>query len=153
MQAITATGGATAARRGRPTIVHDNRRVRAFIRRFDSAFDLAEELPTVDDALTGITHLQTEGQGSTRPLSKRILFRALRECEGISSQSVAAALGRDFSRASVGRYTAIARVASKAIERILDLRPDWERCAGGLAADRTEIDAPYRAELAACDLV
>lgn len=135
-------------RRGRPAIVHDNSRVQAFLCRFASLFDLTEEVPELDDVLTGIAHLQTEGQHSTRPLSKRMLFRALQDCDAISTDAIARALGRDYSRATVGRYTAHARAASKAIERLLRLRPDWETAAGGLRAARDELDTPFLLDVA-----
>lgn len=138
----------TVGRRGRPAIVHDNVRVRAFLCRFASLIDLTEEVPELDDVLTGIAHLQTEGQCSSRPLSKRMLFRALQACDVISTDAIAGALGRDYSRATLGRYTAHARAASKAIERLLRLRPDWEAAAGGLRAARDELDAPFLLDVA-----
>ncbi len=142
------TTASQAARRGRPTIVHDNRRVQAFVRRFGAVFcELAEELPQLDDVLTGIAHLQTEGQDSSRPLSKHMLMRVLHGCETITTEATAMALRRNYSRAAVARYTAHARTASKAIERILDLHPEWETSAGTLQAAREELDSPFLAQL------
>jgi hypothetical protein len=139
--------------RGRPAIVHDNKRGQAFARKFACVSDLGQEFPAVDDALVGITYLQTEGQESTRPLSKRMLFRVIQECEAISSKAVAEALGRSYSLAAVGRYTAIARVASRAIDRFLDQNPGAEDHAGHLKADRQDLDHPYVAEMLALGLM
>lgn len=139
--------------RGRPALVLDNRRVQAFIHCFDTARDLAEAMPRLDDAITGITHLQTEGQASTRPLSKLMLFRALQRCPAIDTASVAVALGREYSLATVKRYTAIARVASKAIDRLLDLHPSWETIAIQIKESREEIDRPYFQEAQALGLM
>jgi hypothetical protein len=137
-------------RRGRPAIAHDNRRVQAFVHRFGAAFcELSEELPGLDDALTGITHLQTEGQDSSRPLSKHMLLRVLHGCETISTEAAAVALRRDYSKAAVARYTAHARTASKTIERLLDHHPEWETCAGALQAAREALDGPFLAQLKA----
>lgn len=111
--------------RGRPAIEHDNRRVRAFLRAFESTTDIRESLPSLDDVLTGITHLQPEGQGSTRPLSKGSLLHVLQHCKTISTESVQAALGPSYTRTPVTRYTIAARVASKVIEHNLNQRPAW----------------------------
>ncbi len=135
-----AAAGAEPVRRGRPTITHDNTRVQAFVCNFHSPHALAEAMPGVDDTLTGITYLQTEGQASTRPLSKRMVFRALQRCALVSTESVAAALGRDYSKAAAARYTASTRVASKAIARLLDQFPEWEAQAANLKAERTQYD-------------
>jgi hypothetical protein len=137
-------------KRGRPAIVHDNRRVQAFVQRFAGAFcDLAEELPALNDVLTGITHLQTEGQDSSRPLSKHMLLRVLHGCDSISTEAVAVALVREYSKAAVARYTAHARTASKAIEALLDRHSDWEASAGTLQAARDDLDLPFLAGLTA----
>ncbi len=141
----------TRRSRGRPAIVHDNCRVQAFLRKFDSTTDLVEELPSVVDALTGLTYLQTGG--STRPLSMRMLLRVLYECSQISAEAAAVALGRNYSTGSVGRYTALARVASKEIARLLDTHPAWEEHAGMVKACRMELDGPSFAELSALGLM
>ena len=139
--------------RGRPALVHDNSRVQAFVGYFDNAHDLTETMPRLDDVITGITYLQTEGQASTRPLSKQMLFRALQRCQTIDTLSVAVALGREYSRAAIARYTAIARVASKAIERLLDTHPTWEPIAVQLRESRNELDRPYFQEAQALGLM
>lgn len=147
----TQTKAPKRSSRGRPPIVHDNCRVQAFLRKFDCTKDLVEELPSVVDALTGITYLQTGG--STRPLSRRMLLRVLYECSDIRADAAADALGRNYGKASVARYTAIARVASKEITRLLDTHPEWEEHAGMVKASRTELDGPSFAELSALGLI
>lgn len=113
-------------------------------------------MPRLDDALTGITHLRTEGpkkNDATRPLSKRMLFRALRQCQTIDTASVAVALGRKYSRAAIARYTAIARVASKAIDSLIDRNPVWESVATQIRESREEFDLSYCVENPMCEPV
>lgn len=112
-------------RRGRPAIEHDNRRVRLFLRAFDSNSDIRENLPTLDDVLTGIVRLQTEGQDSARPLSRGTLLHVLQHCKTISTEAVQAAMGPTYSITQVKRYALAARVASKVIEHNLNMRPSW----------------------------
>lgn len=120
---------------------------------FTSLGELWEVHPRMDDALTGVTHLQPKGQASTRPLSKRRLFEALQRCRVVDTVSVAHALGRGYSLAAVKRYTGAARVASKAIASLLDRCPAWEPQAVDLKESREAIDAPYFAELRAIGLM
>lgn len=111
--------------RGRPPMEHDNSRVRAFLRAFESTTDIRENLPSLDDVLTGITYLQPEGQDSTRPLSKGSLLHVLQHCKTISTESVKAAIGPAYSLSQVKRYALAARVASKVIAHNLNQRPAW----------------------------
>lgn len=135
---------ATAQRgRGRPSIEHDNRRVAAFMSHYRTAFDLGQDRPALDDVLTGAALLQSEGQGSTRPLSRLKLFMVLQHCPTISTGAVSEVLGGDSSRSQADRYAAAARVASKAIVMHLDRHPAWEGEAATLAAFMEEIDGPY----------
>lgn len=140
----------TPPRRGRPAIVHDNRRVRAFLQEsicdpepehpFDRSDDEHDDAPRwVSDVLIGNTHLQTEGQKSTRPLSRHLLVRVLTRCDDLSAESVAEALRRDYSRAAIQRYTAHARAASKALDRLIDVRPRRPS-----RDPRRELDASFR---------
>lgn len=137
-------------RRGRPAIVHDNRRVREFLVQaivdpepahpFDRSEDDHDEAPRwVRDILIGNTHLQSEGQKSTRPLSRHLLVRVLTACHDITTETVAEALRRDYSPAAVSRYTAHARAASKAIEWQLDVRSPTP-----CRDSRRELDGPFR---------
>lgn len=139
-------------RRGRPAILHDNRRVQAFVQRFAGAFcELDEEFPGLQDVLVGNTYLQTEGQDSQRPLSRHKLLQVLHGCATISTEAAAVALRRTYSRSTVARYTAHARTASKTIERLLDLHPEWEVSAGVLQAAREELDGPFWLQLQAAE--
>jgi hypothetical protein len=142
--------------RGRPALVHDNRRVQAFMQCFDSTSAINKSMSRLDDALTGATHLRTEGPSkndSTRPLSKRMLFRAIRQCQTIDTQSVAVALGRKYSPAAIARYTAIARVASKAIDSLLDQNPLWESIATQRRESSEESDLSFDVENPMCESV
>lgn len=140
-------------RRGRPAVSHDNRRVRAFMGAFDSLLALTAEHPQLESLFTGVVHLQPEGQGSTRPLSKLQLFRVLQGCNHLNTDSVAQTMRRERADSSVYRYAALARVASKATERLLTGHPEWEPEAALGKASREELDAPYLAELRAAGLV
>jgi hypothetical protein len=124
--------------RGRPTLAHDNRRVRAFMSAYLSVTALTEDIPAMDDVLAGIAAAQTEGQASTRPLSVGLLFRVLASCDSIGSLStslvIARARGRAYSRPAVARYTAAARAASIATANLLDRFPDWDDVADPFAA-------------------
>lgn len=111
--------------RGRPTIEHDNARVQAFLLAFESTTDIRDNLPSLDDVLTGIVSLQPEGQASTRPLSKSTLLHVLQHCETINTQAVRDAMGPAYSLTQVKRYALAARVASKVIEHNLNRRPAW----------------------------
>jgi hypothetical protein len=123
------TTPATKRGRGRPTIEHDNSRVRTFLRAFDSATDIRESLPDLDDALIGVLCLQPEGQASTRSLSMKRLLHVLQHCKTISTEAVETALGPAYSLTQVKRYTLAARVASKVVEHNLNQRPAWNTLA------------------------
>lgn len=133
--------------RGRPPIKCDNRRVQGFARSFLSAQDLCDNHPPIDDVFAGVVHLQTQGEGHTRPLSRRKLFRVLQGCSVIDAGSVARALP-DSGASTVARYAAAARVSAGAIARLLDVNPGWT-----VSADRHALDAPYHAELHAAGLL
>jgi hypothetical protein len=123
---------------------------------FDSTSAINKSMSWLDDVLTGPTHLRTEGPSkndSTRPLSKWMLFRVIRQCQTIDTQSVAVALGRKYSRAAIARYTAIARVASKAIESRLDHNPLWESTATQIRERSEESDLSWGMENPMCESV
>lgn len=138
--------------RGRPPKTHDNSRVRAalepwFIHAGSGIADPGEgdERPAsltgmswLDDIITGVSRMQTEGQKSTRPLDRGLILRILLRCPTIDASSVAAVTGRDYERAQADRYTAAARVASKGVAAELDRRPKW---VGRVAADAAHMAA------------
>lgn len=142
--------------RGRPPKDHDNRRVRAFISTFATYTQLAVAFPSIEDVITGASHLQTTGQASSRPLSRGLIFRVLSACVRITTEAVEDGLGRDYKPATVWRYMAASIVASKAIEGLLKVNPSWAARAvqhplavAEVAAAMRDVDAPFFAELAA----
>jgi len=136
---IAGVSSCRARGRGRPAKEHDNSRVQAalvpwFISASSGFEDQSVEhvyqpmfrgSPWLDDILTGVSRMQSEGQNSTRPLNRDLILRVLLRCETISSASVAVVIGRDHQRAQTDRYTAAARVASKGVAAELDRRPEW----------------------------
>lgn len=124
--------------RGRPTVEHDNRRVAEFLTagyllraldQFDDDWVTPPWESEVASILTGVSWLRTTGpkeQDSTRALSPRRIRRVLMTCPFISTQAAARALGEGTGASTVERYTLHARVASKAIARLLDQHPAWE---------------------------
>lgn len=85
-------------------------------------------------------------------MSKRRLFQVLRSCPVIGTNATAVALGLDNSLTTAKRYAAAAGVASRAILALLIADPRYEAVVG-LAAEREALDAPYREDLRAADLV
>lgn len=69
--------------------------------------------------------MQSEGQASTRCMSVHRL-KCVLLCPLIAVGTVAEALGAHTGKSTVERYTLHARVASKAIARLLDQNPHWE---------------------------
>lgn len=121
-------------RRGRPPRSLDNASVKAFL--IVATHPAAPERwrGPVGDILTGATFLQSEGQGSTRPLSRRLLLRILQTCDNITSNEVSRVIARNYSRSQVDRYMASARVASKALSDLLARHPEWRLLASEPAA-------------------
>ncbi|QTD44214.1 hypothetical protein [Ottowia testudinis] len=115
----------------------------------------------MDDIFTGVSRLQAEGDGSTRPLSRSRLFHVLSVCDDISADAVAQAMS-DVGERQARKYAGHARVASKAIARLLDQRP-WMEAAVSfwspsgarqtIAEAQAELDEPYFAELRAAGLM
>lgn len=153
-----------SAPKGRPSVALDNRRVSAYLSNFTTLSELIGLHPSIDDIFTGVSRLQTEGQGSTRPLSRRQLFHVLSVCDHITVKAVADVLGKETPGHSrtAQRYAGHARVASKAIARLLDQRP-WLEAAVSfwspagrrqtVAEAQAELDEPYFAELRAAGLM
>ena len=144
---LVASGGG-----GRPPLIHDNTRVRAVLTAW-CGYSAPEEVADdeegtdgsgsrwMDDILMGVSWLQSKGQNSTRPLNKTLILRVLLHCDSITSEEVGRTIGRDHCRSQADRYTAAARVASKAIEAELDRRPEWVRQVLDDAASMAELDA------------
>lgn len=130
---------------GRPTLIHDNAHVREVLVAWCGYGDPDEVTDGggtgwVGDILTGVSWLQSKGQNSTRPLDKTLILRVLLHCDSITSEAVGRTIGRDHCRSQADRYTAAARVASKAIEAELDRRPEWVRQVLDAAASMAALD-------------
>lgn len=142
--------------RGRPPKTHDNRRVQAalvpwFIHAGSGSVDHGDggERPEsftgmswLDDIIAGVSHMQSEGQKSTRPLDRSLILRILLRCPTIDATSVSAVTGRDYGRAQTDRYTAAARVASKGVAAELDRRPGVVERLTAVAVYLTNFDGP-----------
>lgn len=133
--------------RGRPPLSHDNQAVFAFLRHYDYLSDLTDDYPKVESILTGAAWLQSEGQASTRPLSRRDLFQVLRHCPVITTQGVQVVLKDDLSPTQANRYFMAARVASKGLRDLLEKSPEMLEHICTLKASREALDAPYFQEL------
>lgn len=126
----------------------DNSTVARFLAGYDKAFYLCEDFPEVDDIFSGALELRTEGTTSTRALSRQVMFHILSQCETIDVRSVNAATSGRYAYRSLAGYAAIARVASKALERFVR---EIESALGAVSVkqQRREIDAPYQLALEA----
>jgi hypothetical protein len=103
---------------------HDNSRVQRFIAsRFHSTAHLCHAVPGARDILFGVAHLKTAGHTATRPLRWDVLFCALAHCPEITTAAVSGVTQGRYSRTQVERYAGHARVASKALESLLDRSP------------------------------
>lgn len=155
--------------RGRPAVTFDNTRVRAFLSSFDYLFGLkgrrygaGDVHLSIGDIFVGVSRLQTDGQASSKPLSTGRLFHILSHCDRISTAAVTE-VAPELGERQVRRYAGHARVASKAIARLLAQRPWMESAVSFLAPRGTKrqtlaeaqaaIDAPYFAELRAAGLM
>lgn len=109
--------------RGRPTVEHDNRRVKAFLIDYRDVPDLLEVHPALSDVFAGVGAARSDGDTAERPLPASRLFTLLAACDTITTKSVTEALAwASFSMASVKRYTLTARTLSLFIARELDRR-------------------------------
>ena len=131
----------------RPPNVHDNRKVRSFLEGYVSARELCEDYPAIDDILSGALELKTEGDTSTRSLSRQVLFHILQQCPTIDVSSIKAATRVPYAYNTLAAYAAVARVVSKAIERFIDNLAD-RKAVQSLGRARTAIDRPYADDLA-----
>ena len=106
--------------RGRSPIEYDNSRVRDFLSDYPKLSDLIEICPTLDDVLTAACAAKTTGDTAMRPLSKLTVFAVVSSCDCISTSATEDTLRwRNYSQASLKRYTQAARTASLFIGREL----------------------------------
>lgn len=136
---MTTTDTKLKKRRGRPTKSLDNSYVQNLLQSFWNMRDAFENFPQLEDIITGVTRLQTEGQGSTRPMPRYRLYRLLSLCDVITSVRIASLLPQGYHQSTVARYTLAARVASAAIQREIERRPNW--------AEAAQPDSPFESEL------
>lgn len=118
----------------------DNRDVRAFLEDFYCASDACECCPELDDIFSGVLALKTAGDTSTRSLSRQVLFHVLQWCDSIDVASISEATQATYAPRTMERYAAVARVASRAIRRVI-LKGTTRRDSAGLA--RRELDAEF----------
>ena len=110
-----------APRRGRPAIVHDNRRVREFLSAFPTLTILREDCPMLEDVLAGVSAAKTEGDTARRSLCRSRLYGLVAGCDFISTRVTAEVLAwMGYCEATVKRYTQAARTVSWFIARELD---------------------------------
>lgn len=82
--------------------------------------DAVKAHPYLDDIFSGASWMQPASQKSKRPLYAPALFQMLSCCQVISSKNTSLCLDGRRSKATVGRYTGAARVASLFIRRELE---------------------------------
>lgn len=107
--------------RGRPALVHDNRRVQECLSDYPTLEEFLGEHPRMDDVLTGAVRAQTTGHTATRPLPKKTLFVLLSGLPVISTSATSEALRWcGYCETTIKRYAQAARMASLFISRELD---------------------------------
>lgn len=136
-------------RKGRPTVSHDNQTVYAFLKHYDLFSDLKDDYPQVESILTGASWLQSEGQFSTRPLSRRELFQVLRHCPVITTKGIKVVLKVKLNSSQVHRYFMASRVASNGLRNLLERFPEMMEYTSSLKTSREALDALYFEELEA----
>lgn len=140
------------ARRGRPPIVHDNRAVQRFLGHYYRVGELCEDYWRAEDIFTGVVHLRSPGDGSTRTLSRQTVFHVLQWCPTIDLASVKRVTGGRLGDRATAQYAAAARVASKALADLFaGMRGGPRRESVRDARDR--LDGPHHAELRALGLM
>lgn len=108
-------------RRGRPTVSHDNSRVRDFLLHFDALSDLCEVHPSMQDIFAGLGAAVSDGDTSKRGLLRSRIYGLIAGCSDLSTQAVSEALAyAAYSAATIKRYALAARCASVLVARELD---------------------------------
>lgn len=131
---------------------HDNTTVKNFLSDYFHACDLCEQHPQADDILSGILELKTSGSTSTRSLSRQVLFHILQWCPVINVASINEVTNQQYSYRTMTSYAATARVASKALEKLIDGLPKTPQLMSIRQAQK-QIDASYMEELQELGLV
>ena len=131
---------------------HDNGQVQGFLSGYLSAHEVCLDYPAVDDILSGVLELQTEGSTSTRSLSRQVLFHILQSCPLIDVESIKLATHGRYSYRSIAGYAATARTASKAIQGFLAKLPPFALRLTVVEARRLT-DSPYLVDLLRLGLI
>ena len=84
--------------------VHDNRKVRALLDGYVSCQELCEDYPALDDIFSGVLELKTQGDTSTRSLSRQVLFHILQQCRTIDVSSVKGATRLPYAYTTIAAY-------------------------------------------------
>jgi hypothetical protein len=132
--------------------IHSSHRTQALLDTYSTAAELCEDLPAIDDILSGALELKTAGNTSTRSLSRQTLFLILQRCPTIDVDSINKATHGRYAYRSLASYAAAARVASKAIEGLIR-RAGPQATRLNIRQERARLDAPYHAELEALALL
>ena len=132
--------------------LHNNERAQSFLDAYLTAAEVCEDNPQVDDIFSGVLELKTEGDSSTRSLSRQVLFQILQRCPTIDVASINSATNGSYSYRSLAGYAALARVASKAIAGFIDKMPVGVHRLT-IRQEQQLLDDPYEDELRALDLI
>ena len=130
---------------------HNNATVQSFVGDYYRASELRDGFPQIDDIFCGVLELKTAGNSSTRSLSRQVLFHILQWCPVLDVESINRATNQQYAYSTLASYTAVARVASKAIARFLEAHPKTRR-ETTVRQEQQALDAPYLAELEALGL-
>ena len=125
---------------------HDNGTVRRFLEGYSCVSELCEEHPRTDDIFAGVLGLRSPGDGSTRALSRSVVFGILQHCETINVTSIEWLANGSYAYATLAKYAALARNVSKAHEVFIRKLQDADT-ASTVGASRRDLDAVYAAEL------
>ena len=127
---------------------HDNGRVHRYLHSYLKAWELCEAHPAIDDIFSGVLALKSEGDSSTRSLSRQVLFHILQCCPSIHVGAISGATNGRYAYSTNAAYAAASRVASKAIANYLD-QMNCKVQPLTILEERKRLDAPYLARLEA----
>jgi hypothetical protein len=131
---------------------HPNEKVQAFLSNYYFVSELCGEFPQIDDIFSGVLALKTSGDTASRSFSRSVLFHILQWCPVIDVDSVEMLTAGKYASNTVSRYTSLARVTSKAIERFVETLPSWPiECT--VKEAREALDAPHKEALKALGLI
>lgn len=129
----------------RPPLTQDNQAVAQFLEGYFSANEACRAHPWLDDILSGVLALRTGGDSRTRSMSRKVLFLLLQRCDVVSTQEARKVLQRRYEGRTIERYASLARVASRAIAKVIPVSQSAGRDDDRNA--RAEVDAGWQADL------